>query len=78
MPSSPRKRFVRRRAFPARFGAVHRYALDRQRRRHDVYGWFPAEDGGAVLQVDPGVDEASFPHEIDGVPLTLWKAPPPG
>jgi hypothetical protein len=62
---------------PARYQGVHRYAQQRQQRRRDVYGWYPADDGTAVLQVDPGADDRTFPDEIDGVRLRLWKAPPP-
>lgn len=51
--------------------------MDRQKRRHDVYGWYPANDGAAVLQVDPNADEATFPDQIGGVNVKLWKVAPP-
>lgn len=63
-----------------KYRAVHNYALRRQKDKHDVFGWFPAEDGPvatAVLQIDPDADEASFPRTVGGVRLRLWKAKAP-
>jgi hypothetical protein len=65
-------------AVAARYRAVHKYTLERQRKRHDVYGWYPSPDGKAVIQVDPEADEDSFPDQIGGVDVTIWKAPAPG
>lgn len=63
-----------------KYRGVHQYAVERQKTHHDVYGWFPSPSDGqpaAVLQIDPDADEGSFPSEIGGVTVRLWKQPAP-